>query len=1405
MSAEQLLLELRQLDVRLGVEDGRLRCSAPKGRLSRELQERIALHKTELIRTLSSARQVDLSIPRRSSAHAGLPLSFAQERFWFLQNLEPESTAYNITSVHYPPGQVDETILQTALSSVAYRHEILRTTFPEVDGVPTQVIAARPMVTVTTHDCSASADKKAATDAIVQQVAQHRFDLGRGPLLRVDLIRRAADDYAVVVVMHHIICDAWSIGLLYRELRAAYETQVGMRAVESPLPIQYADYALWERARQKSNIISQQLDYWRKKLKGAPRQLDLPMDHARPERQIPACELYGFELDGPVSDALKRLARQEGASSFMALLSIFKALLARYTGQNDIVVGTPVSTRALPELEQLIGCLINTHVLRSQIPAGTTGRKLIGQVRQVVLEAASNSDAPFEKLVSELVNERDLSRSPLFQAAFILQNTPMASDYDVISGGAGLDMTLYMWESNGRIGGSLEFDANLFERETIARFASCFQTLAAGFAANPDTPIHQLPLFSPSQELAWFGPQIGETLAYPEISTHEWIERQAAATPDAVAVVFGSARVTFGELSASSNRLARRLRGLGVSTGSLVAVCLERSIDLVVAPLAVWKAGAAYVPMDPEYPRNRLAHMLKDSAAGVLITNTRLLNRLPRTAADTVCLDRDKKLIEQESSQPLPVAGANDARAYVIYTSGSTGTPKGVAIQHRALVNFLASMQRQPGMNASDRLLAVTSLSFDIAGLELYLPLVSGARTVIAAREAALDGSALADMIREYGITVMQATPVTWRMLLASGWSGPPGFKILCGGEAMSRDLATQLLATGAEVWNLYGPTETTIWSTIQRVAPGEGRVPIGHPIANTQVYVMDTALRRMPPGAVGELYIGGDGLAKGYLHPTAAQAERFVAAAPGGYGTLYRTGDLARSLHDGSLECLARIDHQIKLRGYRIEPGEIEAVLAQQPGFTEAVVVLRDDGPAGKRLVAYLKVQQDLAIDPTHLRRALLETLPEYMVPAAFVRIDRFPLTPNQKVDRQALLAEEYHPRHFDSFMDAKSRAASATPMMTDDEARQNDQPANHVEMVMAEIWREILAVDRVGISDNFFSLGGHSLTAVQLIARLRTALGVDLPLRCIFIDPTIARLARHIFFDAATRTYRYTSELPRWNCLIPVQPKGTRPPLFFVAGYQNADDTLLILSQLIPHFGLDQPIFGFRPRWIENNEHEYHSVQEITEEFAAELRAVQPKGPYFLGGHCVGGIAAAEVARLLMQQGEEVRLMAFIDTERPTKARALRTDVFFFRLRASHMLEVVSEILRPKRQSRAQLIGNLVRRKFGIATSPEVREADRFQQSKVRYRRLLYSHWMDSYPGRITLIVNAEQARFDKDLGWSEIPHGGLDVHTIPGTHDTILVERGKEIVDVIRKTIDESLNGREGQSELTEAGVS
>lgn len=1403
MSTEQLISQLRMLDIEVSVEGDRLRCSAPPGRLTKELEKSLVEHKAELISTLrfegGSSR-----IARRTGEKKPLPLSFAQERFWFEQNLNPDSRAYNITASCRLQSRVDYSILEQALRALVLRHEVLRTRFVEVGGVPAQEVLETPQVlSLELHDLRGLNEDECKNEvsSTIREFGARPFDLSSGQLLRAALVRLSEADSYLVVTAHHIVCDGWSLGVLFRELRKLYQTLLNGQVDRSAdLPIQYADYAIWERERLSSSAVDPQVQYWKEKLKGAPASIDFPLDHPRKGSPIYESRLCPFQLDVATSESLKKLAKESAATPFMVLLAVFTTLLSRYSGKDDIVVGTPVSTRTNSQLEQLIGCFINTHLLRTVVSREITARELLKQVRSTVIESLTHGGVPFEVLVRELLTKRDLSLSPLFQQAFILLNTPQAQDFEVVSGGTALDMTLYMWEAEGSFKGSLEYDGALFDPETISCFTGCFRTLAREMAAQPDSPLGNLALMTAEQENEWFFRQKGLELDLPFERADEWMKAQVQATPDKIAIISGGDQLTFQDLWSRSKGVAQRLEGLGVKPGDIVALCVDRTADMAIAPLAVWLAGAAYLPLDPAYPKSRLAFMLEDAGASALITETRLLERLPGKLPPTICLDGQQSGLAKKAASPSTRVGKGDDLAYLMYTSGSTGTPKGVEICHRSLVNLLASMQREPGIGPADRLLAVTTLSFDISGLELFLPLVSGAQLIIAPSEAVTDGTHLARLLTDFDITVMQATPATWRLLLESGWKGKPGLKILCGGEALPRQLAEQLLAKGAELWNLYGPTETTIWSTVQRIRERVERIPIGFPIANTQLYVVDENGKPSLPGLTGELLIGGLGLARGYRKRADLTSEKFVEGI-GDRPRLYRTGDLVRRLPDGTLEFVNRMDQQVKVRGFRIELEEIQAALDAHRDVAQSVVIVRESSPGEKKLVAYWKARHGATATSSELRRALRSILPEVMIPAELVKIETFPLTLNGKVDRRALIAA-----------DAKQAqdAAKYNRDRTEDEKHTEQTsanllaPSNYVEVVLESIWCKVLQVEKVGVDEDFFELGGHSLLATRVIAAIRAELEMDLPLRSIFANPTIAGLARHISFDPSTRKYTYALDPPQWKRLVPVQPRGDRTPLFFLAGYHKPDGPLLFLSHLIPHLGKDQPVFGFQPRWMEGQGDDYASVEEIARDYLKELRTVQPAGPYLLGANCVEGTAVLEIARLLEQDGEEVKAVVLLDTERPSTRRILRKDFYFYQSKIRHKGQVLMEIVRAKDGSRFRLISELVARKVGKSTSPETRENDRFSQQRVNYWRLLYRHKPKSWGGRLTVIGNEQELSQDPDFGWTGFSANGVELRAVPGTHETMLTEHGREVARIMRQCIDDALAKHVDSSELAEMGI-
>jgi amino acid adenylation domain-containing protein/FkbM family methyltransferase len=1038
-------------------------------------------------------------------------LSFAQEQLWFLDQLAPGSPVYNIVDVIPVGGPYHADAMRRALHELARRHDILRTAFPQSDGHPQQVVDPAIELGVGDLDLRAvpAAERERAWRRVVRDEGRKPFDLARAPLLRATVVHVSDAEHRLLLTVHHIVADEWSMELIHQEILQLYEALAhGRPSPLAALPIQYADFACWQRAWLQGPVLEQEIAYWQNELAGARLVLDLPTDKPRPAVQTFRGATEGFELPRALLDRVKAMGRNEQATLFMTLEAGFAALLHRYTGQDDLLVGTPISGRTRSETERLIGCFLNTVVLRSRFSDGLTCRGLVRQVRERALGAYAHPDLPFERLVAALAPDRDASRTPLFQAMFVLHNPDGVSQVSKVSGNRQLetgtskfDLTLLLSETPHGLEGMIEYNTDLFEAETVRRMCGHYATLLEAMARDPEQRVATLPLLGDAERRRVLVEWNATAMTDPaqDLCLHQLIERQVQQRPDEVAVVWEQQHLSYGELDRRAGRLADELRGQGVGPDVLVGLLVERSLDMVVGLLGILKAGGAYVPLDPAFPTERLAGIVADSGMGVLVTHRGLDQGLSSRPARVVRLDA-LPAVTPGGARPDAARPTPHSLAYVLYTSGSTGTPKGVEIPHSAVVNFLLSMQRAPGFTAADTILAVTTLSFDIAGLELFLPLVSGGRVVIAGRDDTLDPARLMERMRECACTVMQATPALWRALVAAGWSGSEQLKVLCGGEALPPDLAQALLPRCAELWNMYGPTETTIWSTIHRVTSADGRVPIGGPIANTQVYVLDANRQPTAPGVAGELYIGGHGVARGYVRRDELTRERFVASPFAANARLYRTGDLARWLPEGRLEWLGRLDHQVKVRGFRIEPGEIEAAIKRHPAVGDVVVVAREDA-GDKHLVAYFVAARPPADLVDQLRAQVRAACPEYMVPAHFVRLGALPRTANGKLDRKALPAPD---------LGATARAPRVAPR-------------TRTEQMVMDGFSAVLGRADFGVGESFFDLGGHSLMAARLMAQLRAASGVDLPLRSLFEHPSVEQLADAI--DAVTwSTRRHT-----------------------------------------------------------------------------------------------------------------------------------------------------------------------------------------------------------------------------------------------------------------------------------------
>jgi amino acid adenylation domain-containing protein len=1048
------------------------------------------------------------------------PLSFAQERLWFLDQLQPGNSVYNIPSNFALPGVPNVAALEAAFDEMVRRHESLRTTFKVVNWRPAQEIAPpehRPLEVIDIRALPEPA-RTARMQEVMEEEARRPFDLERGPLMRASLLRITDDQSFVLLTLHHIITDGWSMGIFFREVAQLYAAySAGQTPALPALPMQYADYARWQREWLQGETLQAQLDYWRQHLAGAPAVLELPTDRPRPVAQTFQGASQAISLPPALHRRLLELSHREGVTLFMTLLAAFQTLLLRICGQEQVVIGTPIAGRTRSELEGLIGCFINTLPMRTDLSGDPTFRELIGRVRATALGAYRHQELPFEKLVEELQPSRSLAHNPLFQVSFNLQNTGTGAAMGtqdlpaeeqpldltepppppaVTYGGARFDLTLFLVESERGLQGMFEYSTDLFDHATIARMAGHLRMLLEGIVETPDARLSALPLLTPWERRQFERWNDRDEALPPQGCIHEVIAAQVLRTPDAPAVEFHGQVLTYRELDARANQLARHLLSLGVHIEEPVAVCIERSLEMIVAVLGVMKAGAAYVPLDATYPTDRLQFMFDDSGARVLLTLGRMGEAIDVHPEHTVRLDADAAAIAVHDAAAVETGVAPHHLGYIIYTSGSTGRPKGVLVPHRGVVNSSKTLVDWLELGPGQRMLQFASLSFDVSVFEYVPTLMSGMTLVIATKDDLIPGSGLVDLMRDLAINVVTLPP---SVLAVLPYGELPALRVLqVAGEAFTSDLVARW-CRGRRFFNAYGPTEGSIW-TAGAYLDGD-RVPvIGSPIPNSKIHLLDSHFNEVPVGVHGELYISGIGVTRGYLGRPALTAERFV---PDPFSNqrdarMYRTGDVARWLPDGTIEYLGRVDHQVKLRGFRIELGEIEAVLAQFEGVRNAVAVVRDDAGGDPRLQAYLVVTDPSAFPMDDLRRHVREKLPEYMVPAGFTFLEALPLTSNGKIDRAAL------PRP-DS--DRPRLSGRYTP------------PRTSFERVLAGIWEEVLGIRRIGVEDNFFELGGHSLLVSQVISRVRDVFQVEVPMQRLFETATIADLAHGIARDQTER----------------------------------------------------------------------------------------------------------------------------------------------------------------------------------------------------------------------------------------------------------------------------------------------
>jgi amino acid adenylation domain-containing protein len=1299
---------------------------------------------------------------RKVSQAKRIPLSFAQRRLWFLARLEPDSPAYNIARAYQISGNLDVKLVRESLTMIAARHDVLRASFDEVDGEPFQFICDAVEIQVPLVDLAGRVEKESVARQLIASEALDPFDLRQAPLLRAHLLRLAPNEHILLLTIHHIVGDGWSMGILASEFGSIYDALSQNNRLDLPsLTIQYTDFARWQQ-ETIGEAVERQMEYWREQLAEMPNVINLPTDRPRPSVQRYRGSNYSQKLSQSLSTALTELSRQERVTLFMTLLAAFQVLLMRYSGQQDIIVGVPIAGRNQIQTENLIGLFVNSLALRGDLSGNPSFRQLLIRTREITLDAYENQAVPFEKLVEDLNPERSLTYSPIFQVMFSLQNQPgtrlelsglRVEQLPRETETSKFDLTLYLRETAQGLSAYYEYKTDLFDQRTIERLAVHFENLLKGIVVNPDCQVSDLPLMSKAERHQLLTEWSGRPSLYPRsASLQELFEQQVQIAPDAVALVFEGEQLSYDRLNRRANQLAHHLRKRGVGPEGVVGIAMERSIEMIVGLLGTLKAGGAYLPLDPGYPRERLALMLKDTGCSVVITQEHLRPLLPQGDAAVLALDDDWQTIACESEENIENRCDPSNLAYIVYTSGSTGTPKGVGITHRSVVR-LVKHTNYASLDCHQVFLQFAPLLFDASTFEIWGSLLNGARLIVMppGLPSLRD---LGEMIASHGVTTLWLTAGLFHQMVDSQLETLGGVRqLLAGGDVLSIahvERAAKQLA-GCSLINGYGPTENTTFTCCYPVNPAErffSSVPIGRPISNTEVYILDRKMQPVPVGVAGELYTGGDGLARCYLNDPAMTAERFVPN-PFGEERLYRTGDQVRYRSDGNIEFLGRSDQQVKVRGYRIELEEIETVLKQHPAVSECVVVATASaGGKDKQLAAHVVVKAG-QVTVEALRDFLQERLPPHCVPAFVIPLEALPLTPSGKVDRRAL----------------------PDPLITKvDSGGTYKPPSNATEKRLGALWSRLLDRDPIGVHDNFFELGGHSLLAVQLVAEIEKEFGQRIPLVSLFQRATIQLMAASL--DKEIEPFN-------WPTLVKIQPEGSRPPLFCVSA---PNINALGYISLARRLGRDQPVYGLQAQYPEDieGEHSQTAVEDLATDYLKATRSIQATGPYQFIGMCRGAHIAFEMARRLEAEGQRVAFLGILDTwtMENTYNRIWFLEYYFRRIKALLRLAPREQIDIVKRKARDLVTKRNVRTGQAEDLSPP-------QQRRNRLHEVYFpgpDFVPKKYPGRIS-VFRIRWQPIDRirvsHLGWANRAERGIDVHIIPGRHVGLLREPNAAIL--------------------------
>ncbi|MDB6124520.1 MAG: hypothetical protein JWQ71_3513 [Pedosphaera sp.] len=1301
-----------------------------------------------------------------------------------MDQLHPESSLYNFPVVLKLTGLLNVEALRHALNSIVARHEALRTRFIAVEGNPAQVITEPAPVELAMVDLEKTARpmREAEAQQLLIKEVRRPFNLSNDLMVRALLVKLEPTEHILAITIHHIATDAWSMGIFFRELAVFYEAFISGQLPSLPeLPIQYPDFASWQRDWLQGEVLEKQLAYWKHRLSGAREVIELPTDRPRSVIQTFHGATHTFALPPELSDAVKQLSRREGTTLFMVLLAAFNALLYRYSKQEDILVGSPIAGRNRMETEELIGFFVNTLVMRCDLSGNPSFKELLARVRETVFGAFAHQDLPFDKLVEELQPERNAGYAPLIQVMFVLQSAPTKGlklphlalePLEIKNETSKFDLTLFIEEGAEGLTGAFEYNVSLFDEATIARMGGHFEMLLKGIVANPERRLSDLPILTEPERHQLLVEWNDTDTDYPKGKCiQQLFEEQTAQTPTAIAIKFGEKQLTYGELNGRANQLAHFLRKAGIKRGEVVGLFIERSLEMVIGLLGILKAGGAYASLDPASPQERLSFMLEDLRATVVLTQANLVNLLPGESTmpspRRICLDDSWDIINHESTaNPICENNAEDL-AYVSFTSGSTGRPKGVSVPHRGVMRLVRNMN-YANFSPTDVFLQLAPLSFDASTLEIWGSLLNGAQLVVFPPQTP-SLSELGEAIQRNSVSVLWLTSGLFNQLVEENLDCLKNVRqILTGGDVLSVPHVKKAVSSlvNCRLINGYGPTENTTFTTCYTIPPsfnGEKSVPIGRPISNTQCYVLDEHMMPVPIGIPGELYTGGDGLAQGYMNRPELTSEKFVTNPFGSQpeACLYKTGDLVRRLSDGNLEFLGRMDLQVKIRGFRIELGEIESVLGRHPMVRECSVIAREDVPGVKQLVAYVVPQQQPRPTVSELRHFLKERLPEYMTPSTCVLMEALPLTANGKIDRRALPAPD------------KGRPELERKYLA---------PRDAIESELATIWEAVLGVMPVGVEDKFFDLGGHSLLAVRLIAQVEKRFGRKLPVSVVFQAPSVGQMASFLRDEKA---------LPPGSSVVEIHAKGSKPPLFFVHGVGGG--MFWGYTNLAHSLGPDQPVYALKSRSMDGQE-EFDTIEEMAAQYVADLREFQPKGPYYLGGYCFGGNVAYEMARQLHAQGETVAMLAVMNCAPPNSSytrlvwtpastiKFLRNLGYLLTRSLKWGAKQRNEFLRWKMALIKRRVSRFFR--FSRESSEQMHVEDMVDLSAFpKDQRDLWETHINAlikflpkpYSGKVTLFRSQGHQLFcsyDSQYGWGELADE-VEVHVVPGAHESILEE--------------------------------